>query len=90
MSDNPMDKLNETMVNVRLDIRELSTKVDGMSDVKREVVQAGKVADEALDKSESAHHRINRIDKITFWAGTTIVGGVVIALLNMLWRSGGK
>jgi len=43
------------------------------------------VAKEALDKSKSAHHRLDKIDKIIFWVSTLVVGAVILALLSRLW-----
>lgn len=41
---------------------------------------------EAAQSAKSAHHRIDKLDRIVFWAGTTIVGTVIIALIALLWK----
>jgi len=46
--------------------------------------QSDDAAKEALDKAKSAHHRLNKIDKIIYWVGTTIVGAVLLGLMAML------
>ncbi|GIP17753.1 hypothetical protein J40TS1_33950 [Paenibacillus montaniterrae] len=42
------------------------------------------VAKEALEKSKSAHKRLDKIDKIIYWVATTIIGTVVAALLALV------
>lgn len=42
------------------------------------------VAKEALEKSKSAHKRLDGIDKIIFWVSTTIIGLVLVALVGLV------
>ncbi len=66
----------------------VETKIDVMADIKTTAVQAKATADEALASTKSAHYRIDKIDKIIFWVGTTIVGSVILGMLAMLFTKG--
>jgi phage shock protein A len=87
MTEKDYQQLSENLVQVRLDIRELMTEVRSLKDLQNEVT-AHNTAITALDQStKSAHHRLDRIDKIIFWVGTTIIGGVIIGLMALLYKS---
>jgi len=62
-------------------IGEMASSVNRLVD---KLDQSDDAAKEALDKAKSAHHRLNKIDNVIFWAGTTIVGAVVLGLIAML------
>jgi len=62
-------------------IGEMASSVNRLVD---KLDQSDDAAKEALDKAKSAHHRLNKIDKVIYWAGTTIVGAVVLGLIAML------
>lgn len=76
----------------RLEVmQESNTKAIGemASSVNRLVDKLDKsddAAKEALDKAKSAHHRLNKIDKIIFRVGMTIICAVILALMGMLWE----
>jgi uncharacterized protein YoxC len=80
---------NEILMDVRLDIRELNTKMDGLKDLTKKVDEVYISSSRATQSTESAHKRIDRVDKIIFWAGTTIIGGLVVAALTLFLKSKG-
>lgn len=91
--------IQDVMTNVRLDLRELSTKVDGLKDVSRKIEEVEEttrrkidevedVAKAALDSTKSAHHRLDKIDKLTIWLVTTVIGGIILAIMGYLVRGG--
>lgn len=65
------------------DIRErlvrVETKIDAMSD-------ARDTAHEALDKSKSAHLRINEIADNQRWLWRTVVGGIIAAAIAIFTK----
>ncbi|WP_370001315.1 hemolysin XhlA family protein [Paenibacillus sp. RC84] len=94
-----MKDIQETMTNVRLDIRELSTKVDGLKDVSRKIDEVEdsawrkideveEVAKAALDNARYAHTRLDKIDKLTTWLATTVIGAIILAIMGYLIRGG--
>jgi Haemolysin XhlA len=70
--------VNTTEKEILMSLARLETKMDNLGNVKE-------VSNEALQSSKNAHLRIDRIDKIIFWAGTTIIGGVVIGAIGLLF-----
>lgn len=82
-----MDPTNNILSDIRERIVRVETKIDGMTDVQDTADEAKSIASDALASTKSAHRRIDKIDKLVFWAGTTIVGAVIVALLALLWTS---
>jgi Haemolysin XhlA len=71
-------EVNTTEKEILMSLARLETKMDNLGNVKE-------VSNEALQSSKNAHLRIDRIDKIIFWAGTTTIGGVVIGAIGLLF-----
>lgn len=46
------------------------------------------ISREALDKAKSAHHRLDGIDKIIFWGGTTIIGAIILSAIAFVVSGG--
>ncbi|MBJ6362083.1 hemolysin XhlA family protein [Paenibacillus sp. MAHUQ-46] len=78
------------MINVRLDIRELGTKVDAMKDVRKEVEIAKDDAKEALQYAKSGQHQINELKESNKWlkrtVATSLITGVIGWMLTILFR----
>lgn len=91
MADTEMKALNDQMVNVRLDIRELSTKMDGLKDVKKEVDEATDLAKEALKYAKSGQHQINELKDGQRWLwraiGTALIAGIISGAIALVWKS---
>jgi hypothetical protein len=66
-------------IDIIIQLTRLETKIDAMGNVKD-------VANEALASVKSAHHRIDKIDKIIFWAGTAIIGALVVGAISLLFK----
>lgn len=81
--------LQEMLTQVRLDIRELTTEIRGLKDLAKRLDETDDKAIEALQSTRAAHHRLDRIDKIIYWAGTTVIGAIIIGLITLLIKSGG-
>lgn len=80
-------ELSDNVINVRLDIRELMTEVRSLKDLRDSVVEHEARLAKLDDSVKSAHARADRIDKITFWAGTTIAAGY-IGLITWIMQKG--
>jgi hypothetical protein len=76
-----------TLTEIRERVVRVETKIDSMTDVKATAEAAEKIANEALQSTKSAHHRIDKIDKIIFWIGTTMIGAVILGIINF-WVKG--
>jgi hypothetical protein len=57
-------KIQDQLINVRLDLRELSTKVDGLKDISKKLNEVDDLAKKAMDSTKAAHHRLDKIDKL--------------------------
>lgn len=57
----------------------VETKIDYM-------VNARDIAYDALNSTKSAHLRIDRLDKIVFWAGTTMIGAIIVGAVSLLFK----
>jgi len=47
------------------------------------------LAREADQRARSAHHRLDRLDKLVFWAGTTIIGALFVGAVTLLYKNQG-
>ncbi|WP_163854659.1 hemolysin XhlA family protein [Paenibacillus elgii] len=83
-----IEKISEQITTVRLDIRELSTKIEGLKDLTKKVDDVEDIAKKALGSAEMAHHRLERIDKLTFWLATTVIGAIILAIIGYALRGG--
>jgi hypothetical protein len=83
-----MKRLSEQLTNVRLDLRELSTKMDGIKDLQKKVDEVHDTAKEALQSTRSAHKRIDRINQVHFWAATTIISALIVAIVTFFVKGG--
>ncbi|MGH0939327.1 hemolysin XhlA family protein, partial [Bacillus cereus] len=61
----------------------VETKLDTLGNVKE-------VAIEAQQSAKSAHMRVDRLDKLVFWLGTTVVGAVIVGSITALFKFAGK
>jgi hypothetical protein len=76
MEANKVDFSTEQMI--LMSLARLETKMDNLGNVKE-------VSAEALQSAKSAHYRLDRLDKIVFWAGTTIIGAVILGAIGLLF-----
>ncbi|MFE6167001.1 hemolysin XhlA family protein [Viridibacillus arvi] len=72
----------------------IEAKLDGINQIRNLANRADEKADKADDKAEealqstkSAHKRLDKIDKIVWWVGTTIIGAVILALLALVIKT---
>lgn len=62
----------------------IGEKLDGISHIRDTANRAEDKADEALSSTKSAHHRLDKIDKIVWWVSTSIIGLVLVALVGLV------
>jgi seryl-tRNA synthetase len=53
-----LEKIHELITTVRLDIREINTKMDGIKDLTKKVEEIQVVANDALQSTKAAHLRL--------------------------------
>lgn len=59
----------------------VETKIDLM-------ITARDIAQEALQSTKTAHHRIDSINKIIFWFATTFFGSIIVAIGVFITKGG--
>lgn len=52
------------------------------------VTSVGANANEALILSRENSRRLDKIDKVIFWASTTVIGAVILALMAVIVKTG--
>jgi len=60
-------------------VQRLVEKLENSSDIARE----------ALDKSKSAHHRLDSIEDGQKWLWRTVAGAIIAGLLGLFWKGYG-
>lgn len=65
-------------------ITRVETTVVNMDEKIDRAISANETATEALEKAKSAHKRLDKIDKIIFWLGTTVVGTILLAIIKLV------
>lgn len=79
MAELKHDDMKELLVG----LTRVETKLDTLGNVKE-------VAIEAQQSAKSAHLRVDRLDKLVFWLGTTVVGAVIVGSITALFKFAGK
>lgn len=65
----------------------IGEKLDSVNHIRDTANRAEDKADEALSSTKSAHKRLDNIDKVIWWASTTIIGAVILALLALVLKT---
>ncbi|PDZ42371.1 hemolysin XhlA family protein [Bacillus wiedmannii] len=79
MQEQKHDDFKELLVG----LTRVETKLDTLGNVKD-------VAIEAQHSVKDAHLRIDRLDKLVFWIGTTVVGAIITGGIMALFKLVGK
>ncbi|AAP24508.1 MULTISPECIES: hemolysin XhlA family protein [Bacillus] len=79
MAELKHDDMKELLVG----LTRVETKLDTLGNVKE-------VAIEAQQSAKSAHLRVDRLDKLVFWLGTTVIGAVIVGAITALFKFAGK
>ncbi|MBJ8103582.1 MULTISPECIES: hemolysin XhlA family protein [Bacillus cereus group] len=74
---------HDDFTKVIIGLTRVETKIDGFGNVRE-------VAIEAQQSAKSAHLRVDRLDKLVFWIGTTVIGAVITGGITMLFKVVGK
>lgn len=69
-------------------VTSVETKLDMILKDRENVAEAMKIANAADISARSAHHRLNKIDKIIFWLATTVIGALILALIGFALKGG--
>jgi Haemolysin XhlA len=70
--------VNATEKEILMGLARLEAKVDLLGNVRE-------IAIESQQSAKSAHMRLDRLDKVVFWAATTVIGGVILGAIGLLF-----
>lgn len=76
--------MSDHLVNVRLDIRELTTEVRSLKALQEQVASHETKIIQNEAKSEAAHKRLDKHDKIIWWFATSVGGSVILAVMSLV------
>lgn len=88
MSTQEFKELSELITDLRIDIAKLNEKIDALKVTTNKIDSIEKTANEAQGSVKSAHHRIDRIEKMIYWLATTVAGSLITAIITMLVKGG--
>ncbi|PGB22026.1 peptidase [Bacillus toyonensis] len=74
---------HDDFTKVIIGLTRVETKIDGLGNVRE-------LAIEAQQSAKSAHMRVDRLDKLVFWLGTTVIGAVIVGAITTLFKFAGK
>lgn len=76
-----MEQNNNSLDTIKVveTLTRIETKVDVLGNVRE-------IAIEAQQSAKSSHLRIDKLDKLVFWIGTTIVGGLLAGAIGLLFH----
>jgi len=82
------DKQQEILAEIRERIVRVETKLDGIGSVEETAYKAKRKAVDAYSLASYNSDRLDAIERIHFWAGTTVIGAVILAVLGLLFTGG--
>lgn len=81
-------EMTAQLMNVRLDLRELSVKVDSFKDLSHSVSEMDKRLTAVEESSKSAHLRMNTVEKILITLALAVAGGIITAAITFVVKGG--
>lgn len=84
LMERQMKEMSDHLVNVRLDIRELTTEVRSLKALQEQVATHETRITKAEDKAVAAHKRLDKVDKVIFWFATSVGGAVILAVMSLV------
>lgn len=88
MPTQELKELSELITELRIDIAKLNEKIDALKVTANKIDSIEKVANEAFSSTKSAHHRVDRIEKMMYWLATTVAGSFITALVTLFVKGG--
>jgi uncharacterized protein YoxC len=88
MENEQFRELTKQVTDLRLDLARIDTKMDALKDLSFSVAALDKRVTSAEVSSESAHTRMNKIEKIHSWLATGLGGAIIAAIATFIIRGG--
>ena len=88
MANDEIKELYTLLMELRVEVGKITEKLDGLKQVSSKLEVTEKTASEALNSVKSAHHRIDRIDKMMYWLATTVIGSLITGVILFIVKGG--
>lgn len=69
----------ELLIEILQRVTAVETKVNTMANTKD-------IANEALQSTKSAHHRLDKVESNQTWLWRTVVGAVIAGAIALMWK----
>lgn len=86
--DEQIKELMKQVMDLRLDLARIDTKVDSIKDFQHKVEDINIRLTAAESSTKSAHHRMDKIEKIHTWIAMTLGGGILAAAVTFIVKGG--
>jgi phage shock protein A len=88
MDNDQLKELTKQVMDLRLDLARMDTKVDSIKDMQHKVEDHSVRLTTVEASSSSAHKRMDRIEKIHAGIAWTFGGGIVAAIVTFIVKGG--
>jgi thymidine phosphorylase len=78
-------EMSRMLSDIRERVVRVETKIDSMTDVRATAEEAKATAQEALQSSKSAHHRLDEVADNQKWLWRTIAGSLITGAIAALY-----
>lgn len=88
LDNNQFQELTKQVMDLRLDLARIDTKMDGLKDLSYSVAALDKRVTTAEVNADSAHNRMNKIERIHAWLATGFSGAIIVAIATFIIKGG--
>jgi hypothetical protein len=86
--DDQIKELTKQVMDLRLDLARMDTKMDSIKDMQHKVDDHGTRITAVESSAAQAHHRLNRMDKITTGLILSFGGALLAAIAGFIIKGG--
>lgn len=84
----PYSPETKILVEIRERVIKIETIVSRLDAIEKTANEAHRIANASRASTSSAHKRLDKVDKSIFWFTTTLIGSILLGLLNLLINGG--
>ncbi|RUT48590.1 hypothetical protein EJP82_01215 [Paenibacillus anaericanus] len=84
-----VDEYPKVLVDIQVQLGRIEKTLEAVPALSATLEATKELARDADQSAKSAHHRLNKIDKIIFWLVTTVIGAVILAIIKLVTEGRG-
>lgn len=88
VANDEIKELFNILMELKVEVGKITEKLDSLKHVSGKLDATEKIALEASNNVKSAHHRIDRIEKVIYWLATTVIGSLITAVIVFIVKGG--